>query len=112
MVKRCGVEFFGQDVADAVIGATIAPRPDLAHVEHCERLAGTELVKRLRLFGFVLMCGQRVVAAAIDHGLGIARRKDAAGKRDIRKVGAIGVEPRIKADRRAAQPKALNRVAG
>ena len=107
-----GCELFGGDVADPVIGATIAPRPDLAHVEDRECLAGTKFVKRFRSLGFVLMRGQRLVAAAIDHRPGIAGRKDAAGKRDIRQVGAIGVESRIKRDRRAGQPKAFNRAAG
>ncbi len=58
------------------------------------------------------MRGKRLVAAPIDHRADITGRKDAAGKRDIRQVGPIGVEPRIERDRRAGQPKAFNRAAG
>jgi hypothetical protein len=58
------------------------------------------------------MRGERLGAAPIDHRPGITGREDAAGKRNIRQVGAMGVEPRVERDRRAGEPKAFNRAAG
>jgi hypothetical protein len=85
---------FGADVADAAVGAGIAPGPAPCVVEHPKFVADAELSDQLgRIVGGAAEGGGGGQAAR--HRFGIMGSDDPAGESDVGEVLAEGVKIRV-----------------
>jgi hypothetical protein len=95
------------DVADTAVFAGIAPCPAETVVEHVEPLAWAEVTEALSVFRRPTPKRRRYRDLTL-YRLGVVRRDDASGERNVGKVLAIGVVGGVQVLGRAGERKLVS----